>query len=178
MPSNLTLGLTLQGEGVISGTAGLSTPRSTLAIGAGAWAPMVLALTYGAAGPHKIKQWYNAQRILAASADDDLDLSGALANEFGESVVLTSVKVLLIAIVAPDGVKKLKVGPQALVLAFQGPFGGVGATNCLEVDNWCPVINHPWDGYPVVAGATDKIKINNPSGVTVTYNVLAAGQTA
>jgi hypothetical protein len=178
MPSNLTLSLTLQGEGVIYGTAGLGTPRNTVPIGSGSWAPMTLALTYGAAADNKVKQWYQAQRTVAAGADDPLDLAGSLTNELGESVVLTSVKVLLIAIVAPDGIKQLRVGPQGLAQAFQGPWGGVTATDFTNVDNWCTVINNPWSGYPIVAGATDKIQVHNPSAVSVTYNVLAVGQTA
>lgn len=178
MPSNLTLKLNLTGEMVISGTAGLSTPKSTVAIGSGQWGAMTLDLTYGAAGANKVKQGWRDQRVLAAGANDDLDLAGSLTNELGESVVLTSIKLLLIAIVAPDGIKKLRVGAQGLAQAFQGPFGGVLAADFLEIDNWCPCINHPWDGYPIVAGATDKIRINNPSAVSVTYNILAAGQTA
>lgn len=178
MPSNLTLGLTLQGEYVISGAAGLSTPRSTVPIGSGPWGPMALALTFGDPGPFTIRQGFQGRRTVVAGGNDDLDLSGTLVNEYGESVVLVSVKLLLVAIVAPDGVKRLRVGPQGLAQAFAGPWGGVTATDFTAVDNWCPVINHPWDGYPIVAGATDKLRVHNPSAVDVDYNLLVAGQTA
>lgn len=177
MASNLKLDIAVTGSGVVYGPVGLTTPTEPIVLSQGNWPAMGLSLTYGA-GNNQIKQVWQAQRTVLAGANDDLDFSGVLVNGLGETLALIAVKLLLIAINTPDGIKKLRVGPQGLAQAFQGPWGGVGATNYDEVTDWRFAILNPWDGYPIVAGATDKIRIANPSAVDVTYRILAAGLTA
>lgn len=177
MATDLAVNLKLDGNARIVGAAGLIQPSVPLLLGQGNWPEMKLALTYGA-GNNQAKQWWADERTVAAGANDDLDLAGVLVSPINEVITATAIKLLLIALKDPDGTKALRVGPQALAAAIQGPWGGVAATDYTEVKNWCPVINAPWGGYPIVAGTTDKLRIANPGAGPVTYRVLAAFMTA
>jgi hypothetical protein len=174
MATALGINLKLDGQASLTGPAGLLQRPVTLPLGSGAWGDMKLTLGYGT-GNNQANNWWADERTVAAGADDDLDLSGTLSNVFAELLSLTAVKLLVILIKDADGVKKLQVGPQGLTGAFQGPWGGVGATNSTTVDSFAAPINHPWAGYPVGAGATDKLRIHNPSAAPVTYRILVAG---
>lgn len=176
MATNATVKLDFTGNFSLSGNVGLITPSETIVFGQGNWAAMSLSLAYGA-GNNQIKNWYAAQRTLAAGANDDLDLAGSLNNDFDAALVFTAIKLLLVSIVAPDGVKKLRVGPQGVANAFPGKWGGVTALFYDEVYNFNAIINHPWAGYPVTAGTGDILRINNPGAGAVTYNILIAGLT-
>jgi len=175
--SDLNLTLNVTGSGNINGPVGITTPSSFLNIGAN-WPAMQTKLTFGT-GNNQAKNWYLARRTLGAGLNDDLDLSGALTNELGDAgIAFLAIKILLIAIVAPDGVKKLRVGPGAagavVTNAFAGPWANVVSAYS-TVDNFAHVINMPWAGYPVTAGTADILRINNPGAANVDYNILIAG---
>jgi hypothetical protein len=174
MATNLGITLKLDGSASLTGPAGLLQRAVTLPLGSGSWGDMKLALGFGS-GNLQANNWWADERTVAAGADDDLDLSGTLSNVFAELLSLTAIKLLIILIKDADGVKKLVVGPQGLTGAFQGPWGGVGATNSTAVDNFGVPINHPWGGYPIAAGATDKLRVHNPGAAPVTYKILIAG---
>jgi hypothetical protein len=174
--TNLTLNLEMGGEGRLEKAGDLSTALDPVRIGVGAFAPMAVNLTFGS-GDHKAKEWAHDQFTLAAGANLDLDLAGGtLKNAFGDLLTFTAVKLLLVAVDAPDGTKKLRVGPQGVANGWPGPFGGTGATNYKELVNWEPVVNHPFAGYPVTAGSADVLRINNPTGVSVTGRYWLAGE--
>jgi hypothetical protein len=177
MASNLSLTLNLTGSGTLSGTAGITTPASVLSIGQN-WPAMQTKLTYGTASL-QAKNWVMQQRTLGAGLNDDLDLAGGLANELGDAgIIFLAVKVLLIAIISPDGVKKLKVGPgaagAAVANAFVGPWANV-ASSFTTIDSFGMPINNPWGGYAVTPGTADVLRINNPGAGSVTYDILIAG---
>jgi hypothetical protein len=176
--TDLSLNLTLTGQGTLTGAGGLGPALENFVAGQGSFGTLGFKFGFGTGSTLGLaNQWYAARRTgLASLGNDDLDLSGGLVNGIGESVVLTAIKLFLVAIVNPDGIKQLRCGPNGLAGAFQGPFSGVAAGAYLTVDHWCPVIYHPWAGYALVGGATDKIRINNPSAVAVDYNVLAVGK--
>lgn len=173
--SNLKMALTLAGAGSISGPAGLITSGGGLLLGTGPWAQMVTNLTFGT-GANQANQCYYAQRTVATVTADNLDLSGSLLDPLGNTINLTTVKLIVVAIDTPDGTKKLRVGPQAVANAWQGPFGGVTAPCYKEITNWDPICNEPVAGYPVVGGASDILGIYNPSAVSVTYRILIMGK--
>jgi hypothetical protein len=174
MATALAVNLKLDGNASLTGAAGLLQRPFNLPLGQGNWSEMKLALGFGA-GNNQANTWWADERTVAAGADDDLDLSGTLTNPAGEALALTALKLLLVAVKDADGVKKLLVGPQGLAGAFQGPWGGVGATNYKTVDNFDLLVNHPWGGYPIVGGTTDKLRVHNPGAAAVTYRILIAG---
>jgi hypothetical protein len=176
MATNATVSLTTSGNVTLTGAVGLLTPSETLVFGQGNWAAMALSLSYGT-GNNQIKNLWFQQRTITAGLNDDLDLAGSLANDFDAGIVFTAIKLLLVSIVAPDGTKRLKVGPQGVANAFPGKWGGVTALFYDEIYNFNAVINHPWAGYPVTAGTADILRINNPTAGAVTYNILIAGVT-
>lgn len=177
MASSLDLTLNVTGQGTLLGVADITTPASVLQIGQN-WPAMQTKLAFGTAN-FQAKNWYLKKRTLGAGANDDLDLSGGLSNEVGDAgIVFLAIKVLLVAIDAPDGIKKLKVGPgaagAAVANAFVGPWANV-ASSFVTVDRFGVLINHPWGGYAVGAGASDILRINNPGAGSVDYRILIAG---
>jgi hypothetical protein len=168
--------LELKGNASLTPSTGFVKPAFNVPVGgSGAtWAQMLTTLGFGT-GSGQANNRYVAQRTLGAGLNDDLDLSGSLTNDFGETLTLTKVKLLVVSIVAPDGTKKLRVGPQGVANAFQGPFGGVTAPCYKEVTHWDPVINEPVNGYTVTPGTGDILRINNPGAGSVTYNILIVG---
>jgi hypothetical protein len=180
MASNLDLKANITGGGTLTGSAGLTTPISQFTIGQGLWPAMSLALGFGTAN-FQAKTWWQQSRTILAGANDDLDLSGVLNNELGDNAIaFLAIKLMLLAIDAPDGVKKLKVGPgaagAAVANAFIGPWANV-ASSFVTIDNFGIPINNPWGGYPVVAGTADQLRITNPGAASVTYRILLAGTT-
>jgi hypothetical protein len=118
---------------------------------------------------------YYASRVLAATTFDLLDLSGSLTDAFGTVIAATKLKLAVVSVSAPDGAKKLRVGPQGQSNVIPGPWGGVGATVYKEVTHWSLVAWEPVAGFSVVGGTSDIFPIYNPTASPVTYSVLLAG---
>ena len=155
----------------------LSTGTDLLSIGNGGFAALTQNITDGASGAYKANKYYRGQRTLAAAANDDLDLSGGLSDPFGNAFNFTYVRGILLAIVTPDGTKKLRFGPQNVANAWQGPFGGVGATVYFDVLDHFLLVNFTGvNGWAVTAATADILRINNPSAGAVTYNIAILGQ--
>lgn len=171
-----TVTVTMELAGTVQwGKAGtLTTATDAISFGSGSWDAMTLSLTFGDA-TNKIEQIYQTEASILTTANSDLDLAGSLTNSFGETITFTYVKFLLVAIDTPDGTKQLRVGPQNVTNGWQGPWGGVGATVYTDVYNWSVLVNNPWTGHAVTAGTADILRLNNPTGVTVTHRTLIFG---
>lgn len=176
MASDLTIGLKLSGNVYLKASAGFVKPAESIPLGGSnsAWADMVATLTYGT-GSGQANNSFCQQRTCTAGGNDNLDLAGSLTNDFGEPFVLSKVKLLLVSIVSPDGVKALRVGPNGVANAWQGPFGGVAAGVYKTVTQWDPLVYEPVAGITVTPGTGDLLVIANPGGANVTYNILIAG---
>lgn len=176
MASALSVNLTLSGSAGLTGSTGLVKPSVSVPLGgaSAAWAAMAASLGFGTASG-QANNLICQQRTCAAGGTDNLDLAGSLTNDLGEAFVLTKVKLLLVSIVAPDGVKKLRVGPNNVANAFQGSFGGVGAGVYKEVTQFDLLIYEPVAGLTVTAGTGDLLVIANPGAGAVVYNILIAG---
>jgi len=129
-------------------------------------------------GSAQANKLYIAKRTLAATTYDDLDMSGTaldvgvgLANVFS----ITVLKLAVVAIVTPDGTKKLRVGPQGRAAAFAAPYGGVGVTVYKEVTRWDVPVWESVAGYAVANAATDVFPIYNPTASSIDYWVLLCG---
>ena len=126
---------------------------------------------------NQAKTYFVDQRTLAGTTNDDLDLAGSLTDPFGTTITFTVIKEIIIAIVSPNGTKKLRVGPQGVANAWQGPFGGVAAANYLEFFHHWKMPSEPYTGYAVTAGTGDILRINNPTGSSIDYAILIVGET-
>jgi hypothetical protein len=172
--TSMSLSLSLNGNGALTKVGPVETVTSPLSFGSGGWDAMSFNLAFGT-GNNQGNTWFSEERTLAAGASKDYDLAGGLVNSLGDTLTFTAVKLVLVAIDAPDGTKAVRVGPQGVANAWQGPWGGTGATNYTEVGNWLPVVNHPTTGYPVTSGTAEALRVNNPTGGGVTYRILIAG---
>jgi hypothetical protein len=133
------------------------------------------ALTYGT-GSGKANKIYTAQRTVTATTADNLDLAGSLTDLNGSAITFTKIKLILIAIVSPDGTKTLRVGPRGVSNTYQGAFGGTGATVYKDFTHWDVVEYEPVTGRTVTAGTGDILGIYNPSASSVTYEIIIAGE--
>lgn len=180
-PNTFGASFRLSGSGRLNPNADGSAASDSFSIGAGVWDKIEALFATGTAdtllagGYGQVNQWFLDERTIIAGGTDNLDLSGTLVNNIGQTCTFTKIKFLLICIDTPDGVKELRIGPQAVANAFQGPFGGIVASSYKRVHTWDVVINHPYAGYAVGAGATDVLGISNPGAGPVTYRVLIFG---
>jgi len=114
---------------------------------------------------------------VAAGTADNLDLAGSLTNPFGETITFTHLRVIILAIDAPDGNKSLHFGPRGQANAWQGPFAGVSATDYIIVSDSLFIVNlSGTNGWPVTAGTADILGIYNPGLSAVTYRIWLLGQ--
>lgn len=118
------------------------------------------------------------QRTLAASASEDLDLAGSLADAFGVTQSFARVKALIIAAAASNA-NNLVVGA-----ASSNAWAALlGATHTLTIRPGTSVCVFAGGadaiGYVVTAGTGDLLKIaNSAGGSTVTYDIAVIGCSA
>jgi hypothetical protein len=132
-----------------------------------------VSLTFGTTSG-KANWAYYASRTVATVTADNLDLNGSLVDGLGNTISATKLKLLVLAINAPNGTKALRFGPQGVANAAQFNFGGVSGTDYQTVTHW-HLLYEPVAGYTVVGGSSDVIGIYNPSAESVTYSILMMG---
>ena len=116
-----------------------------------------------------------AKYTLAAAANVDIDLAGtSLVNPVNGVASFSYVRQFILVIDTPDGIKKLRVGPQGVANAAQLWFGGTGATVWEDVKEWV-VRTDRYVGWPVVPATGDLLRINNPSAVSVDFYLVLLG---
>lgn len=159
------------GGGIIRDT---TTGKSQTAnYGQGALPSRTLAFTNGTAD-QQVNLWYLAQRTLAATTTDSLDLAGGLTGYGGATLTFTKIKRVYVSIVSPDGTKSLRVGPQGVANAAQLGWGGTGATVYNTVITDLDLV-HSYAGWSVTAGTGDILPIYNPGASAVTYAIFILG---
>lgn len=171
MATNLTVEERMVGGGRLVDTAtGL---QQAAVFGQGVFPSRTWRLGYGT-GSGQGNQWYLARRTVNATTADNLDLAGVLTNLTG-TITFSHIKRLLLRIVSPDGTKKLQVGPRNQANAWQGPWGGTGATVYEEVVEELDKKNQ-FGGWAVTAGSADVLGIYNPGATAVTYAIWIIGR--
>jgi len=112
------------------------------------------------------------QRTLAASTTENLDLSGALLDAFGQTI--NAVKVKAIEIENPEAsLSNLTIGAAA-ANAFLGPFND--ATDAIVLKPGDKAVFVSRTGWVVTAATGDILKVANGAGGTVNYliKIIAA----
>lgn len=153
---------------------GIGTVVDTVRSGQGSFPAMSMLLSDGnLAG--QANKWHRSTRTIAAGANLDLDLAGGLTDSRGNTLTFTRIVGVIVAVVSPDGTKAVRVGPNGVTNAWQGPFGGVGAGNYLTTKYWLPLIDYSTGGFSVTAGTGDILRISNPGGSAVDIVVWVIG---
>lgn len=124
-------------------------------------------------GANLAKRMWTDRRTLASGASETLDLSGpGLKDAFGDNLVLDKVKAIIV-VGAADNTTVLTVGNVAngLIAPFLAASDGVivppgGIFLCATPDT---------DGFGVVAGTRDLLRIANAAGAAATYDVAIVG---
>lgn len=113
---------------------------------------------------------------LSASANEDLDLAGALSGALGGSAVF--VKVKAIQVTADEGNTNNVVVGGAAATQFVGGFGAATHTFAVPPGGTF-MVTAPAAGWTVGAGASDLLRIaNSGAGSSVTYKILVIGTSA
>ena len=137
---------------------------------------LVATLTSGT-GANQVDLLYSDTATLAASANTDIDLSGALANAVGGTSVFVKVRALIIS-AATGNTNNVVIGaaatnPWATFLNGTGtmtlPPGGFSANSA----------GTTVAGWAVTAGTGDLLRIaNSGAGTSVTYSIRILGTSA
>jgi hypothetical protein len=117
-------------------------------------------------------------RTLAASATEDLDLAGALADPFGTAQVFARLKLLVVK-AAAGNTNNVLVG-RASSNGLATAFGATGAV-ILRPGGFLILATGEADatGHVVTAGTGDLLTVSNSgSGTSVTYSIMAVGCSA
>lgn len=154
----------------------LATQSSDLDVATRAATTLVSAKTTLAngTGNNQINTVFSDRRTLAASANEDLDLSGtALQDTFGANLALTKVKAILIKAAATN-TNNVVVKPGASN-GFTGPFGAATHTQSIPPGGvW--MVSAPLAGWTVTAATADLLNVaNSSSGTSVTYEIAIVG---
>lgn len=170
---------TLSAEFHLTGNATLAkgltnrTASESFQIGQNSFPAFDRTYTNGS-GAQQATIYFANSYTIAGAANQDIDLTGALTDDMGQTVSNAVIKELLVAIDTPDGVMSVRVGPQGVANAWQGPFGGTVATSyetVYDVQRW----TNSWNGWAVTAGTGDILRLNNPGGTAITVHVVILG---
>ncbi len=115
----------------------------------------------------------SAERTIAASGFDDLDLNGAFPGVFGANIAFTLVRAIMV-IANPANINNVVIGG-APANGFVGPFGAAAHTIVLRPGEEF-VITNRGAGWPVTPGTADLLRIaNSGAGSTVSYKIAILG---
>ena len=121
---------------------------------------------------------FSDQRTLAASANEDLDLAGVLADALGATLTFARVKGLYVA-AAAGNTNNVVVGDAAT--NTWAALLGTDGTVALRPGAFLLVAVGAADatGYAVTAGTGDLLRVaNSGGGTTVTYDIVVVGASA
>jgi hypothetical protein len=165
----VSAGLQVQASGRYYGAQGVILPIIPFDISS------LLTLTPGTTAG-KADKLYVAQRTIAASSSENLDLVGVLTDPLGASLTFVKVKAILV-IASSANTNNLVVGATG-TNAFVGPF--VDATDGLSIPpGGAVMITHPGAGWSVTATTADLLKVaNGGAGTGVTYKIIIIGTSA
>jgi hypothetical protein len=173
MANTLTASFKITADGSLVKTAEISRDVSTFVTDKNDFDKITQDYTNGT-GNNQANEVFFDERTVATVTADNLDLAGSLTNPFGETITFATIRLILIAIDAPDGTKAIRLGPRGVTNAWQGPFGGVAATDYIDSYTW-HCLNRPVTGWTVTAATADILGIYNPSAVSVVFRILILG---
>lgn len=134
----------------------------------------VLSLFEGTDAVNKANVLFSDTRTLAASTGEDIDLSGALTDAFGASILAAEVVALYIS--ADSGNTNDVQVTRPASNGFAGPFLAAGDGVAVKPGEWAAFISEA--GWAVTAATGDLLHIaNSGAGTSVTYSIVVIGRT-
>lgn len=116
---------------------------------------------------------FSDNRSIAASSNDDLDLSGVLSAVFGGTIAFTAIRAIIIR-AAAGNTNNVVVG-NAASNQFLGPLGAAAHTIAIRPGDEL-VMTARNAGWTVTAGTGDILRIaNSGSGTPVVYDIIILG---
>jgi hypothetical protein len=165
----LTSRVSLELVASLTGTADFGAPSSRPSFA------RQINLTNGTGANQADRVWTD-QRTVAASANEDLDLTGTLVDVLGATLTLARVKVLYIA-AAGTNTNNVVVGAAA-ANPWAGLLNGTG-TLTLRPGAFFVAAAPGATGMAVTAGTGDLLRIaNSGAGTSVTYDIAVIGASA
>ncbi len=123
---------------------------------------------------------FTDDRTLTAGASENLDLAGGLVDAFGQTITLARVKLLYIQNTATTAGANLLVGAAASN-TWTGWTSVSGSTVYVGPGGALFFYNPSATAFPVTPSTgtnNDTLKVNNPSGVSITYRIVVIGASA
>lgn len=134
----------------------------------------LLSLVAGTDATNKANILFSDRRTLAASANEDIDLAGALSDAFGASI--TAAEVIAIFVSAASGNTNNVQVTRPASNGFAGPFLAAGDGIAIKPGEWHPFVSQ--SGWAVTAGTGDLLNVaNSGAGTPVTYDIVIVGRT-
>jgi hypothetical protein len=125
-------------------------------------------------GANQAKEAFTDTRTLAASASEELDLSGSLLDAFGATILFTKVKAIVV-VAAKGNVNDVVIGGAASN-AWATPFGDATDTVKVPPGGFLALTAPGAAGFAVIPGTGDKLKIaNGGAGSGVDYTIIVIG---
>jgi hypothetical protein len=129
-----------------------------------------LAFTDGSGAAMANKILTKRYTILTA-ANEDIDLAGSLTNDFGDAVVFTAIKAIMIEHVS--GSNPAVVGNAGT--PFLGPMGAAAHTIAVPIGGFLCIGRADATGWPVTAATADLLRIANAAGTSLVVDVTIVG---
>lgn len=133
-------------------------------------------LTYSLAdgtGANQVNQVFADQRTLGATTSEEIDLSGGLTDVYGNSIVFTKIKAIIVSAASANG-GNIEVGGSA-TNGFDTWVGATGDYVVVPPGGALAVIAPNATGFAVTAATGDLLKINNTDSASGTYNITLIG---
>ena len=166
---SLTAKISVRFEGRQSGANDLGNPvfRPLLEV--------IKSFTDGT-GANQADLVFTDTRTLEASASEDLDLAGVLADAFGATITMAEVVAVIVS-AAQGNTNNVVVGDATAPVPL---FGGTNPTLSVKPGGLFLIMAPDASGqFTVGAGSTDDLKVaNSGSGTSVTYTIVVLGRSA
>lgn len=134
----------------------------------------LLSLLEGTDTTGKANILFSDQRTIAASSNENIDLSGALTDAFGASIVAAEVVAIFIKAAAAN-VNSVQVTRPASN-GFIGPFLATGDGLAIKPGEYALFVSK--SGWAVTAATGDLLNIaNSGAGSSVVYDIVIVGRT-
>lgn len=134
----------------------------------------LLTLIAGTDATNKADVLFADTRTLAASANEDLDLTGALTGALGGTVAEAEVVAIFVS-AAAGNTNNVNISRPASN-GFAGPFLAAGDGVSVKPGEWAVLLSQ--SGWAVTAATGDLLNVANSGGTTgVTYDIVVIGRT-
>ena len=151
-----------------TGTGDLGAPKLRAAV------DKVLSLIEGTDATNKANILFADTRTVALSANENIDLSGALSDAFGASIVAAEIVAIYISAAAANANNVQVTRPASN--GFIGPFLAASDGVAIKPGEWQLFVSQ--SGWAVTAATGDLLNIaNSGAGTSVTYDIIVVGRT-